>query len=122
MSKRMLAILGLLAALGLGTPALMADHGDKDKHQHGNKHDRDDDRGWDHRDGYEYRVYGDRDERPPGWGHGKKTGWGDCGLPPSQAKKDGCRTYMYRGVPTTTITMKVDGSSFVARSSRFTEA
>ncbi len=94
----MLAILGLLAALGLGTPALMADHGDKDKHQHGNKHDRDD-WGWDHRDGYEYRVYGDRDERPPGWGHGKKTGWGDCGLPPGQAKKYGCRTYMYQGRP-----------------------
>jgi len=95
----MLAILGLLAALGLGTPALMADHGNKDKHQHGNKYDRDDDRGWDHRDGYEYRVYGDRDERPPGWGHGKKTGWGDCGLPPGQAKKYGCRTYMYQGRP-----------------------
>lgn len=99
MSKRMLAILGLLAALGLGTPALMADHGDKDKHQHGNKHDRDDDRGWDRRDGYEYRVYGDRDEHPPGWGHGKKTGWGNCGLPPGQAKKHGCRTYVYQGRP-----------------------
>ena len=99
MSKRMLAILGLLAALGVGTPGLMADHGEKNKHEHGNKHDRDDDRGWDHRDGYEYRVYGDRDERPPGWGHGKKTGWGDCGLPPGQAKKYGCRTYMYQGRP-----------------------
>ncbi len=99
LSKRMLAILGLLAALGLGTPALMADHGGKDKHQHGKKHDRDDDRGWDRRDGYEYRVYGDRDGRPPGWGQGEKTGWDNCGLPPGQAKKYGCRTYMYRGCP-----------------------
>ncbi|PYX04342.1 MAG: hypothetical protein DMG85_18010 [Acidobacteria bacterium] len=99
MSKRMLAILGLLAALGVGTTGLMADHGEKNKHEHGNKHDRDDDRGWDRRDGYEYRVYGDRDERPPGWGHGKKTGWGNCGLPPGQAKKYGCRTYVYQGRP-----------------------
>ena len=73
MSKRMLAILGLLAALSLGTPALMADHGKKDKHQQGKKQDRDDDRGWDRRDGYEYRVYGDRDNRPPGWSHDGST-------------------------------------------------
>jgi len=99
MTKRLLAILGLAAALGLGTPALMADHGDKDK-DHGNKHDdRDDDQGWDRRDGYEYRVYRDRDGRPPGWGQGKKTGWKNCGLPPGQAKKYGCRTYVYQGRP-----------------------
>ena len=98
MSKRLLAIVGLVAALGVSTPAL-ADHGDEDKHQHGNKHDRDDDQGWDRRDGYEYRAYGDRDERPPGWNRGKKTGWGNCGLPPGQAKKYGCRTYVYEGRP-----------------------
>ena len=99
MSKRLLPILGLVAALGLSTPSL-ADHGDKDKHQHGNKHDdRDNDQGWDRRDGYEYRAYDDRDERPPGWNRGKKTGWGNCGLPPGQAKKYGCRTYVYEGRP-----------------------
>ena len=39
MGKRLLAVLALGAALGLGTPALMADKGDKAlKHQHGNKH------------------------------------------------------------------------------------
>jgi len=27
---------------------------------------------------------------PPGWDKGKKTGWGDCNLPPGQAKKHGC--------------------------------
>jgi hypothetical protein len=100
MSKRLFAILGFAAALGLSTPTLMADHGNKDKH-HGNKHDddRDNDRGWDRRDGYEYRVYEGPGQRPPGWAQGKKTGWGNCGLPPGQAKKYGCRTYVYEGRP-----------------------
>ena len=99
--RRLLAILAVVAALGLGTPTLRADHDDKDhKHQHGNKYaDNDDDQGWEHRDGYEYRTYGDRDERPPGWSRGKKTGWGNCGLPPGQAKKYGCRSYTYEGRP-----------------------
>ena len=101
MSKRLFAILAMAVGLGLGTPALMADHGDKDhKHGHGNKHfDDNDDQRWDRRDGYEFRTYGDRDERPPGWSHGRKTGWGNCGLPPGQAKKYGCRTYVYQGRP-----------------------
>lgn len=97
MSKRSLAIVMLIAALGLGTPALLADHGDKNK-QHGNKHD-DDDRGWERRDGYEYRVYSEHDGNPPGWSRGKKTGWGNCGLPPGQDKKYGCQTYTYQGRP-----------------------
>jgi hypothetical protein len=98
MSKRLLATLALVAALGLCAPALMADHGDKGKkHQHGNKHfDEDNDQGWERRDGYEYRTY---DQQPPGWSHGKKTGWGNCGLPPGQAKKYGCQTYVYQGRP-----------------------
>ena len=98
MNKRLLAILALMTALGLGAPVLRADHGDK--HEHGNKHfEDDDDRRWERRDGYEYRVYGDRDERPPGWSRGKKTGGGNCGLPPGQAKKYGCRSYTYQGRP-----------------------
>jgi hypothetical protein len=28
--------------------------------------------------------------RPPGWSKGRKTGWGNCDLPPGQAKKYGC--------------------------------
>ena len=103
MSKRLWAVIGLAAALGLTTPALMADHGNKDKH-HGNQHDdrdddHDNDRGWDRRDGYEYRVFSQHDGRPPGWSHGKKAGWGNCGLPPGQAKKYGCRSYVYEGRP-----------------------
>ena len=106
MSKRLLVILALGAALGFGTPALHADHENEGheghKGHHGNKHsdnDDDDNQGWQRREGYEYRTYGDRDERPPGWSHGKKTGWGNCGLPPGQAKKYGCYTYVYQGVP-----------------------
>ena len=100
MSKHLIATLALVGALGLGTP-LMADHGGEGHKQHGNKHadSDDDDRNWERRDGYEYRSYGDRDDRPPGWSHGKKTGWGNCGLPPGQAKKYGCRTYVYQGRP-----------------------
>lgn len=101
MGKRLLAMIALGAVLGLGAPALRADHGDKEeKHQHGKKQFKvDDDQRWERRDRYEYRVYGDRDERPPGWSRGKKTGWGNCGLPPGQAKKYGCRTYSYQGRP-----------------------
>jgi hypothetical protein len=99
MSNRLLAILTLAATLGLGAPALRADHGDKGNgHKHGNKGRNDDDQGWERRDGYEYRSYGD-DQRPPGWSRGKKTGWGNCGLPPGQAKKYGCQTYVYQGRP-----------------------
>ena len=109
MSKPVLAILALMVALGLGTPAAMADHEDHDrddqhehgnKHRHGNKHfDHDAGQGWERRGGYEYRTYGERDGRPPGWSQGRKTGWGNCGLPPGQAKKYGCRTYTYQSVP-----------------------
>ncbi len=94
MRKRLLAILALAAALG--TPALMADHGQKGhKHQNRSKHFAED-RGWERRDGYEFRMYADH-HRPPGWSRGNKTGWRDCGLPPGQAKKYGCRTYIYEG-------------------------
>jgi hypothetical protein len=99
MSNRLLAILTLMTTLGLGAPALRADHGDKGNgHKHGNKAHDDDDQGWERREGYEYRSYGD-DQRPPGWSRGKKTGWGNCGLPPGQAKKYGCQTYLYQGRP-----------------------
>jgi hypothetical protein len=33
--------------------------------------------------------------RPPGWDKGKKKGWGDCDVPPGQAKKQGCEGYSY---------------------------
>ena len=103
MTKRLLAIFGLVVALGLGAPVMMAQG--KSQEHHGNKHadndnDNDNDKGWERRDGYEYRTYSGHDSRPPGWSHGKKTGWGNCGMPPGQAKKYGCRTYVYQGRPT----------------------
>ena len=106
MRKRFLAAFALVIALGLGAPTVMADHDDEHGHGHGrghgNKHfdkDKDEDRNWERRDGYEYRTYGDRDGRPPGWSRGQKTGWKNCGLPPGQAKKYGCRMYTYEGRP-----------------------
>jgi hypothetical protein len=97
MGKNFLLSLTLLAAFAWSAPALFADHGDHGNHgkhgKHGNKHD---DQGWERKDGYEYRTY-EGDDRPPGWGHGKKTGWGNCGLPPGQAKKRGCQVYEYQG-------------------------
>ena len=56
------------------------------------------DQGWEHKGEYEYHTYVG-DSRPTGWSQGKKTGWGDCGMPPGQAKKYGCRTYTYQGRP-----------------------
>lgn len=106
MGKSRIAVLAVVIALGV-TPALMADKGGKGKGR-GNdhatadfdKHDRhgdDHDRGWDRREGHEYRIFGVNDGRPPGWSHGKKTGWRNCGLPPGQAKKYGCYTYVHGG-------------------------
>jgi hypothetical protein len=101
MSRHWLAGLALIASLGMVTPALMADN---EKAQgkgnpHATKSSHSDNQGWENRGGYEYRVYGNGDDRPPGWGSGKKTGWGNCGLPPGQAKKYGCQTYVYQGRP-----------------------
>ena len=101
MSRHWLAGLALIASLGLVTPALTADNGKGQGkgNPHATKSSHDDDQGWENRGGYEYRVYGNPNDRPPGWSRGKKTGWGNCGLPPGQAKKYGCRAYTYEGRP-----------------------
>lgn len=108
--KRYSLALVLLASLVFSMP-LMADHENGKGNGKGNPHanrafddhdrhhgDRDDDR-WEHRGKYEVRIYEVREGLPPGWSHGRKTGWGNCGLPPGQAKKYGCRTYIYEGRP-----------------------
>jgi hypothetical protein len=100
MTRHWLAALTLFAAFGLATPTLQAGQGkgeDKGK-GHAKSHGKAE-QGWERRDGFEYRVFEVRDDRPPGWSRGKKTGWGNCGLPPGQAKKYGCRTYVYEGRP-----------------------
>ena len=121
MLRGWLALFALVLIVGVGAPNLFADHGwDRDKDNGRGKHfrddehgrrgdrddrrrdfredrhhrDRDDDR-WDRRGSYEYRTF-DRDGRPPGWVRGHKVGWTYCGLPPGQAKKYGCYSYMYQ--------------------------
>ena len=84
-----------LSIVGVGAQPLLADHGNG----HGKKHADNDEQSWQQRDGYDYRVYGPGQGRPPGWSHGKKTGWGNCGMPPGQAKKYGCQAYTYQGRP-----------------------
>jgi hypothetical protein len=106
MKQRYFWALVLGAALSMS--AVAKDHGDKGNgHGKGNPHnaqrdddhDRDHDRdnhGWESRSGWEYRTY-ERGQTPPGWSKGKKTGWGNCNLPPGQAKKYGCNQYRYQG-------------------------
>jgi hypothetical protein len=106
MRKRWLAVLALTAALVWIPPAASADHGRGEgrKEHHGDRradrhHDRGrDHEGWERHGDYEMRTYDFRGSRPPGWSRGVKTGWGNCGLPPGQARKYGCRTYVYQGV------------------------
>jgi len=38
----------------------------------------------------DHDKHGTAQNHPPGWDKGKKTGWGDCDVPPGQAKKVGC--------------------------------
>jgi hypothetical protein len=101
MSRHWLAGFALMALLCLVTPTLTADNGKGQvkENPHATKGPRDDDRRWEQRGEYEYRVYSNRNDHPPGWSKGKKTGWGNCGLPPGQAKKYGCQTYVYQGRP-----------------------
>ena len=101
MTRQLVKVVLLLGALTACMP-LLAQHGNgKAK---GNPHnqgfdgdDRDRDDRWESRGDYEYRTYGEHDGVPPGWSKGKKTGWGNCGLPPGQAKKYGCQNYRYQG-------------------------
>ena len=99
---RWFQVMLVLATLTLAVP-LLADHGKgKSKgHSQGNQAFDDDDQGdndrWERHGDYEYRTYREHDGVPPGWSKGKKTGWGNCGLPPGQAKKHGCQSYQYEG-------------------------
>lgn len=114
MSKRWIASLALMAAL-CATPALLADSGKPKKHGKGHaKHAVATEQGWERRDGYEYHVY-EGSGRPSGWSQGKKTGWGNCGMPPGQAKKYGCRTYVYQGRPHYYYYQDDEGRVFVRR-------
>jgi hypothetical protein len=99
MRVRRIAVIALFVAFCISVPSSFADHGKGNgkgnKHADRFDHDRDDDR-WEHHGKYEVRIFDVHDARPTGWSQGKKTGWGNCGLPPGQAKKYGCRTYVYQ--------------------------
>jgi len=107
-------ILGALLVLGLSTP--LAQPAFAQGRGHGAAHaatvfhrnddsrgdawarqrDRDDDR-FDRdfgRDRREHKRLFPASNRPPGWSHGHKTGWGNCDVPPGQAKKYGCHSFV----------------------------
>src|SRR5205085_11071792 len=91
-------LLGVALLAGTSAmPAYAKDHGqgrgraerrDRDdrKHAERDRNDNDDVRRGD-RDRDERRGSLRSDDRPPGWSKGKKTGWGNCDVPPGQAKK-----------------------------------
>jgi hypothetical protein len=116
MSKRPLAIFAIVAALSLGTPAVMADHGHGDsKNDHGNKHsDNDDDRGWERRDGYEYRTYGDHDGRPPDGATARKPAGEIAVYLPAKPRSTAAGATLIRAFPTTTTRTSKGRSLFDA--------
>lgn len=90
----------VVLGMALAVTATAKDHGDKGKgNGKGNSHSaqkhNDHDSGWEVRDGWEYRTYA-QGQTPPGWNKGKKTGWGNCNMPPGLAKKSGCNMYRYQ--------------------------
>ncbi|HEY7098747.1 MAG TPA: hypothetical protein VH437_18615 [Terriglobales bacterium] len=58
------------------------------RHQH-ERHELKDHRHDHDRDSHIHKV----SEREHGRHHGRKTGWGDCDVPPGQAKKSGCHSH-----------------------------
>jgi hypothetical protein len=75
----------VLSLLVSSASALDKDHGNGKSH---NKH-ADQDRDRDHDGDKDHDRHGPS-SRPAGWDKGKKTGWGNCDVPPGQAKKVGC--------------------------------
>jgi len=102
MRRNTCAVIFFTVFCGLSLP-LFGDqgHGRGKGNPHNNQaaqSDNDNDQGrWERHGDYEYRTYDQREGTPPGWNKGKKTGWGNCGLPPGQAKKYGCQRYRYQG-------------------------
>jgi hypothetical protein len=122
MSNRLLAILTLVAILSLGAPALRADHGDKGNgHQHGNKAHDDGDQGWERRDGYEIAAMVMTSVLQDGVVARKLAGEiVDCLR--AKPRNTDARLTCTRAVPTTTTRMRLGGSSYAGRLSRFTAA
>jgi hypothetical protein len=101
MKKFCMTLVTLAVALS-GTAAFAKDKKDHEKgwerHREERKEARKDDRRehWQQREAHHHerehhKVFARQNEhRPPGWNHGKKVGWGNCDVPPGQAKKVGC--------------------------------
>jgi hypothetical protein len=99
MRKRSFSILlVLISALTIfASDALAQGRGRGSSHARGRVEVRVDTRDFDRRDRGRVVIVNDRifvqdcfDGRPPGWDRGRKVGWGNCNLPPGQAKKYGC--------------------------------
>ena len=94
-----------LLGLGLAMPAVARDHEEhRDDHRRAERHEHEREREhWRHEHEHErdYDRHHDPFARkdPPGWRHGKKKGWGDCDVPPGQAKKQGCYEYHHASAP-----------------------
>jgi hypothetical protein len=101
-----------LLGLGLVIPAGARDHDEhRDEHRRAEHHEHEREREhwryehererhWDREHGRHHDPFARKD--PPGWEHGKKKGWGDCDLPPGQARKQGCEAhheYPHAGAP-----------------------
>jgi len=106
MRTRFLQFLLALALCLVMAPVTASARGDRGKDKDNDRHadrdrdrDRDNDRDRDKDKDRDHRADRDRDRdrdhdrdnqaRPAGWSKGKKTGWGNCNLPPGQAKKNG---------------------------------
>ena len=83
MTKRVLAAVMLLAALSVVAPNLMAF-----------QRPFSDDAKWETKGNYQYRTY---PLRPTDWPQGVKTPWANCGNPPGQTEKNGCKSLSYQG-------------------------
>ena len=83
MTKRGLAAFILLAALSVIPSRLMAFQTPDT-----------DDAKWQTKGNYQYRTY---PLRPTDWPQGVDTAWANCGNPPGQKAKDGCKSLSYEG-------------------------
>ena len=121
MSKRLFAILSLIAALGLGTPALLAAHGDKgSKHKHEGKHFDDDDQGWNDVTGTSIAFTKATISVPQDGVVERRLDRviADCLL--AKLRNMAVKVTFMRGVLTTTIRTTRDRLSFVGQSLKFT--
>ena len=84
---RLRLLLFLVLSLALSGSGFAKDHDGK-RHDH----DRDDVRHHDRDHDRRVIVRHHHSSTPPGADHGRKVGWGNCNMPPGQAKKVGCHS------------------------------